>query len=91
MRIAFVVLALLGAVWIAAAPASAAPVPLSGTAVHAVSDSASSVVETAAKPTRTKKTVRRGTRNCGWQCRRYWRPFQYRYWKYYYPYGGPLF
>jgi len=21
----------------------------------------------------------------------YWRPYQYRYWKFYYPYGGPLF
>jgi hypothetical protein len=21
----------------------------------------------------------------------YWRPYQYRYWQFYYPYGGPLF
>jgi len=91
MRIAFIVLALLGAVWIAAAPAGAAPVPLSGPAAHTVSESVGSVVETAAKRTRTKKTVQRSAKDCGWKCRRYWRPFQYRYWKYYYPYGGPLF
>lgn len=90
MRIAIVVL-LLGGAWLVAAPASAAPVPLSGEAARTVSESAGSMVETAAKRARTRKVVRRSTRDCGWQCRRYWRPFQYRYWKYYYPYGGPLF
>ena len=26
-----------------------------------------------------------------WTNSPYWRPYQYRYWKFYYPYGGPLF
>ena len=26
-----------------------------------------------------------------WTYLPYWRPYQYRYWKFYYPYGGPLF
>jgi hypothetical protein len=30
-------------------------------------------------------------RRCNWQCYPYWRPYQYRYWQFYYPYGGPLF
>jgi len=30
-------------------------------------------------------------RGCNWQCTPYWRPYQYRYWQFYYPYGGPLF
>jgi hypothetical protein len=30
-------------------------------------------------------------RGCNWQCYPYWRPYQYRYWQFYYPYGGPLF
>lgn len=91
MRIALVFLVLLGGVWLSGAPAAAAPVPLSGAAARAASDSAGTMVTTAGKRARTQKAVRRGTRDCGWQCRRYWRPFQYRYWKYYYPYGGPLF
>jgi hypothetical protein len=30
-------------------------------------------------------------RGCNWQCYPYWRPYQYRYWQFFYPYGGPLF
>ena len=30
-------------------------------------------------------------RGCNWQCTPYWRPYQYHYWQFYYPYGGPLF
>jgi hypothetical protein len=26
-----------------------------------------------------------------WTYYPYWRPYQYRYWQFYYPYGGPLF
>jgi len=30
------------------------------------------------------------SRRYDWTYRPYWRPYQYRYWKFYYPYGGPL-
>jgi hypothetical protein len=30
-------------------------------------------------------------RRYNWTYYPYWRPYQYRYWKFYYPYGGPLF
>ena len=89
MRIAIAALVMVGAAWLAATPARAAPVPLTGTAAHTIAEDAGSMVMTVAK--RKRKTVRRSTRNCGWQCKRYWRPYQYRYWKFYYPYGGPLF
>jgi hypothetical protein len=28
---------------------------------------------------------------CNWTCYPYWRPYQYYYWQFYYPYGGPHF
>jgi hypothetical protein len=31
------------------------------------------------------------TRRYDWSYYPYWRPYQYRYWQLYYPYGGPLF
>ncbi|BAQ15861.1 hypothetical protein [Methyloceanibacter caenitepidi] len=89
MRIAIATLVIVGAVWLAAAPAHAAPVPLTGTAADTIAEDAGSLITTVAK--RKRKTVRQSTRNCGWQCKRYYRPYQYRYWKFYYPYGGPLF
>ena len=30
-------------------------------------------------------------RRYDWSYYPYWRPYQYRYWQLYYPYGGPLF
>ena len=32
-----------------------------------------------------------GPRRYNWTYYPYWRPYQYRYWQFYYPYGGPLF
>ncbi|ODS01111.1 hypothetical protein AUC68_12085 [Methyloceanibacter methanicus] len=89
MRIAIAIIVCLGVSWAAASRASAAPVPLTGNAAHSIAEHSGSMVATAAK--RSRNTVRRSTRKCGWQCKRYWRPYQYRYWKFYYPYGGPLF
>jgi hypothetical protein len=40
---------------------------------------------------RHKYKRRYDQRRYDWTARPYWRPFQYRYWKFYYPYGGPLF
>lgn len=89
MRIAIAIIVCLGLSWGAASRASAAPVPLAGNAALAIAENGGSMVEAAAK--RTRKTVTRSARKCGWRCKRYWRPYQYRYWKFYYPYGGPLF
>jgi hypothetical protein len=33
----------------------------------------------------------RAKRRYDWTYYPYWRPYQYRYWQFYYPYGGPLF
>lgn len=89
MRYALAALVMIGAA-LTAASTNAAPVPLTGTAAHTIAEDAGSMAMTVAKRT-PKKVVRRSTRNCGWQCKRYYRPYQYRYWKFYYPYGGPLF
>jgi hypothetical protein len=89
MRIAIAILVSFGAFWAATSPAGAAPVPLAGAAARAISENTGSLVETAAK--RTRKAATRSARKCGWRCKRYWRPYQYRYWKFYYPHGGPLF
>jgi hypothetical protein len=43
------------------------------------------------QPAEMKRKVRRYDRRYSWTKRPYWRPYQYRYWKFYYPYGGPLF
>lgn len=45
----------------------------------------------ASKKVYKQRKARRYARRDDWTQRRYWRPYQYRYWKYYYPYGGPLF
>jgi hypothetical protein len=89
MRIAIAALLTIGASWLALAPADAAPVPLTGTRAHTIAGDTGSMAITVAK--RTRKTVTRSARKCGWQCKRYYRPYQYRYWKFYYPFGGPLF
>lgn len=91
MRLVIAVLTMVGALWITAGPARAAPVPLTGIAADPLSENAAAMVVTVSKRTRTRKTVRRGQRKCGWQCKRYYTPYQYRYWKFYYPHGGPLF
>ena len=33
----------------------------------------------------------RGPRRYNWTYYPYWRPYQYRYWQFMYPYGGPMF
>jgi hypothetical protein len=87
MRIPMVLALITGGLCLAPGPASAGP---------PVSVVASPVSEGLAEPVASKKVykqrkVRRLARRNDWTNRRYWRPYQYRYWKYYYPYGGPLF
>ena len=38
-----------------------------------------------------QKHYAKKTRRYDWSYYPYWRPYQYRYWQLYYPYGGPLF
>lgn len=50
----------------------------------------------AVQPVGWRKGRRCGRRNvrpycCTWTCYPYYRPYQYNYWQFYYPYGGPLF
>ncbi len=90
MRIAIAALFVLGTAWFGVAPVHAAPVPLTGTASYTLAEAAGPETTLVAKRSR-KKVRRTTTRKCGWQCKPYYRPFQYRYWKFYYPFGGPLF
>jgi hypothetical protein len=91
LAIAFALAA--GALLLTPKPASALPLALGD---HAALSQAlgGAVVEKAA---RRSVNVRRngryaaGPRRYHWTYYPYWRPYQYRYWQFYYPYGGPLF
>lgn len=67
--------------------AEAAPLSLGDHAALS-RDASASLVEQAGRKARAK---RYGKRRYDWTYYPYWRPYQYRYWKFYYPYGGPLF
>jgi len=88
MRIAIALAAL--AFLVTAQPASAAPLLLGDHAglSHGSSDGLVQPVHYKYKYRRYAAAAPRG---CNWQCYPYWRPYQYRYWQFYYPYGGPLF
>jgi hypothetical protein len=83
-----------GAFVLAPKPASALPLSLGdhAAASHAIADAA--VVE---KVSRRSVNARRsgryayGPRRYNWTYYPYWRPYQYRYWQFLYPYGGPMF
>jgi hypothetical protein len=78
-----------------AAPGTVSAAPLLLSEHGAISRALSvTVVEPAAQRYLRKRPnccryVRR--RRPSWTDYPYWRPYQYRYWKFYYPYGGPLF
>lgn len=89
MRIAMVLALITGGLLLAPSPASARPPVLVG---HIASPVPAGAAEPAAsKKVYKRRKARRYARHNDWTNRRYWRPYQYRYWKYYYPYGGPLF
>jgi hypothetical protein len=55
-------------------------------------DIASAATEVAAKRADVRRAKRYASkRRYDWSYYPYWRPYQYRYWQFYYPYGGPLF
>ena len=84
MRIALG-LAILASAFVFAQGARAAPLALGDQA--AMSRAAAAPVVEAAKRYKRYKRSRR----YDWTYYPYWRPYQYRYWKFYYPNGGPLF
>ena len=43
-----------------------------------------------AGPMRGQSVTPEIRRRYNWSYYPYWRPYQYRYWQFYYPYGGPL-
>jgi hypothetical protein len=73
-----------------AAPASAAPLLLSDHA-KLTKEASTAPVQTVRYKYKYKRYAVVAPRRCNWQCYPYWRPYQYRYWQFYYPYGGPLF
>ena len=89
MRIAIALSLAAGAVLAAPAIANAAPLALSDHAAVTQKLGNTGVEQVARRRVKTRRYVRR---NCDdWMDQPYWRPYQYRYWQYYYPYGGPLF
>lgn len=90
MRLVLALTLFAGLLLVAPGSASALPLILGD---HAAAHRAlsSGTEEIKRRPIETKRRIRRYDRRYGWTNRPYWRPYQYRYWKYYYPYGGPLF
>ena len=88
MRIAIAFSLIYGAIFLAATAAIAAPLAMSDHAAvtQKLSDNS---VETVGRRAKVRRYSRRS--GCNWECTPYWRPYQYRYWQFYYPYGGPLF
>lgn len=92
-----IVAAVLSAVLCLLAPslALAAP-PLADHAAASKAQAGSLATEVRAKraigkQAHVRRKVPKYNRRYDWTYYPYWRPYQYRYWQYIYPYGGPLF
>lgn len=89
MRFAIALSLVAAAFLLAPGIATAAPFALAnhGAVSQKLSDSA--VEQVARRSTKTRKQTRK--RRCSGKCKkRPWYPYQYRYWKYYLPFGGPF-
>ncbi|HEX2449323.1 MAG TPA: hypothetical protein VHK26_14290 [Methyloceanibacter sp.] len=89
----FVALTLIAGAFVLA-PKSALALPLALSDHATISKDLSSAVETVARRSVNAGRYGRyayGPRRYNWTYYPYWRPYQYRYWQFYYPYGGPLF
>ena len=89
MRLAIALSLVAAAFLLAPGTATAAPFALSNhlAATQALNDSA--VEPVARRSTKTRKHTRK--RQCAGKCKkRPWYPYQYRYWKFYFPFGGPF-
>jgi hypothetical protein len=89
MRIAVALALFAGAFLLAPGPARAVPLALGDHAAISQELSGTVVVEVARRA--HYKRYAYSKRRYNWTYYPYWRPYQYRYWKFYYPYGGPLF
>ena len=93
LRIAAALALVAGAFLLAPSPASALPLAL-GDHAAVSQDLGSALVENASRRSVNARRHGRyayGPRRYNWTYYPYWRPYQYRYWQFYYPYGGPLF
>jgi hypothetical protein len=91
MRMAIVVAFFAAASLLAPGSVSAAPLALGDQAALSRDASAAAVEPVARRYNRSKRYVGKHPRRYNWSYYPYWRPYQYRYWQLYYPYGGPLF
>jgi hypothetical protein len=92
MRIALVLAFLAGAFLMAPVPASALPALGDHASVSQKLEGGG--VETVSRRAQARHAYKRyayAGRRYNWTYYPYWRPYQYRYWQNYYPYGGPLF
>jgi hypothetical protein len=71
--------------------ASAAQPPLADHAASSKAHAASLMEEVRGRQTYARRKTVKLKRRYDWTYYPYWRPYQYRYWQYIYPYGGPLF
>ena len=93
MRIVIAFSLMCGVAFFAPTVVSAAPLALSDHAALTKSvGSTSAGVEEARYRHKARRGKRYARRGCStWTCKPYYRPYQYRYWQFYYPHGGPLF
>ena len=90
LRIAVALALLAGAFVLTPRPASALPLALGDHAAMS-QELSSAIVEQVARRAQARHAKRYSPRRYNWTYYPYWRPYQYRYWQFYYPYGGPLF
>jgi hypothetical protein len=89
MRIAIAFPLAAGLLLLAPGAATAAPLVLSDHAAVTKTLAGDRAEPVAHRVYKKRRYVRK--RRASWTSLPYWRPYQYRYWKFYYPYGGPLF
>ena len=91
LLLAFALMA--GAFVLAPKPASALPLALGDHAAISQEISGAAVQEVARRSVNAHRYNRyaAGPRRYNWTYYPYWRPHQYRYWQFMYPYGGPMF
>jgi hypothetical protein len=82
-----------GAFVLAPRPASALPLALGDHAALSHEIGGAVVEQVARRSVNARRASRyaTGPRRYNWSYYPYWRPYQYRYWQFMYPYGGPMF
>jgi len=82
-----------GAFVLAPRPASALPLALADHAAMSQEAGGAVVEQVARRSVNARRHGRYayGPRRYNWSYYPYWRPYQYRYWQFMYPYGGPMF